>query len=336
MAERTVNVYKRLFEIRLLNHYWLDEGPTVFDLIAPPEKRTKRLRSYDMRPFLSVKPSPSTEKRLEDLGCLYKETALGCTVAIHDKTEVPLDAEFDLIVTVRHPDVFNYTALTLKAQKIYELYHGPEDKTYRYKENVPFLSNLTGAARGTGSSKALFLSREIPFLAPDDQVESLVLSGSLLLQLTSDQPGATTQQVSSTATNLPVFVHQADAPVIVPPSGLVGAPVRGIRLTDDVAGDVFALIRISALRGDDPDFSCIDSSGHAKPTSPVFQVRFKNRSTIWQYYDKRNGTLTSAEPIPLPLTYFGNAGTKQKPSQGLVKAVKTGTRIDRLVSEIFV
>jgi hypothetical protein len=107
-------------------------------------------------------------------------------------------------------------------------------------------------------------------------------------------------------------------------------------LSSDVTDDVFALIRLSTVRADDGDFSFIDSSGHAKTPHPVFQVRFKNRSTIWCYINKRTSEVNSTEPNPLPLTYFGNAGTQQKPSVGLGKAVKSGTKITQLVSEIFV
>ena len=156
------------------------------------------------------------------------------------------------------------------------------------------------------------------------------------MQLTSDQPGARTQQLHDPAIALPIFVHQANVPAIVPPGGLVGAPSRGVMLSSDITDDVFVLIRLSAVRADDEDFSCIDSSGHAKTAHPVFQVRFKNRSTIWQYLSKSTGVVDVTEPNPLPLTYFGNAGTKQKPSAGLVKAVKSGTKITQLVSEIFV
>lgn len=337
MAERIISGYKRLFEIRLLHHYWLDEGATVFDLMPDRQQRDKRLLSYDVRSFLEVTPTSATSKILNGMGCIYKNTGLGCVVAVPDGVVIQDEPLFEFIIAARNTAFFNYTALTLGPREIYEFYYQPEKKTYRFKENIPLLSNQTGATRGAGLNKALFLSREIPVLAANDQVESLVLSGSALLQLTSDQPGADTQQIGAMATDLPVFVHQGDAPVIIPPSGLVGAPARGIMLTEDVTDQVFALIRISAIRADDQDFSCIDSSGHAKTASPVFQVRFKNRSTFWQYHDKRNGALTAAEPNPLPLTYFGNAGTKQKPSsEGPVKAVKSGTRIDRLVSEIFV
>jgi len=336
MAERLINGYQRLFEIRLLHHYWLDEGALVFDRMADQAKKDTRLLQYDMRPFLAVTPTAATTKAFNGIGAVYKKTALGCLVAVPDHVVVAQDAVFEFTVTVRHADVLNYTALTLRPQKIYELYHQPENQTYRYKENVPVLSNLTGAARGTGPNKALFLSKEIPELAADDQVEALVLSGNALVQLTADQPGASTQTLHDPATDLPVFVHQGDVPAIIPPSGLVGVPSRGVRLSSEITDDVFALIRLSAVRADDGDFSLIDSSGHAKTTHPVFQVRFKNRSTVWQYLNKRTGIVDATEPHPLPLTYFGNAGTKQKPSAGLVQAVRSGAKITQLVSEVFV
>lgn len=46
------------------------------------------------------------------------------------------------------------------------------------------------------------------------------------------------------------------------------------------------------------------------------------------------GALKSTEPAPLPLTYFGNAGTKAKSSAGFIKAETSGAKINRLVSEI--
>jgi len=336
MAETIGNGYRRLFQIRLLHHYWLDEAATVFDLIPSQAKREERLLSYDMRPFLALTPTTATEKLLQGLGCVYKSIASGCMVAAPETTVIPDDAILEFIVTVQHPAFHNYTALTLRPQKIYEIFYQPEEKTYRYKENVPLLSNLTGASRGTGAGKSLFLSTEIPALAADDKVEALVISGTTLLQLTGDQPGAGTHQLAPQAANLPVFVNQADLPAIVPPAGLVGAPARGILLTGQIPDPVFALIRLAPVRPTDTDFSFIDATGHAKVSSPVFDIRFKSRSTIWQYFDKSSGALISAETDPLPLTYYGNAGSKQKPSEGVVKAVKSGDRITQLVSEIFI
>jgi hypothetical protein len=110
---------------------------------------------------------------------------------------------------------------------------------------------------------------------------------------------------------------------------------RAVFLDDDAGSNVYALIRIAAVRGDAADFS-VTAGGKAKDPSPVFQIRLKNRSTIWRYSSK---TVRSAEVRnegPMPLTHFGNAGTGQKPSDGVVKIEKTGARISGIVSEIFV
>src|SRR5205807_2225692 len=116
-------------------------------------------------------------------------------------------------------------------------------------------------------------------------------------------------------------------PVIVPPVGLVGAPARGIRLSADVADEVFALISLTAVRGDNDAFSFVDGAGASKASAPAYHVRFKNRRTVWTYMNKTTGVVDSVNPDPLPLTYFGNAGTRQKPSRGHVKAEMSGTKV---------
>jgi hypothetical protein len=336
MAETVRSRYKRLFEIRLLHHYWLDEGQTVFDLISDQKKKDTRLLAYDRRPFLSLAPTTATAEALHGWGGIYKDTALGGVVVVPDTATIPAETVFEFVVTGSDPRLPDYTALTLRPQQLAEIYYQPEKKTYRYKENVPVLTNQSGAARGSGVNKALYLSKEFPAPTADDKVESLVKDGDALKQLTSDQPNADLQEIHAQATDLPVFVHQGDIPAIVPPGGLVGAPPKGIQLTKDIPDNVLALIRIAAIRADDGDFSCIDGNGLAKTAAPVFQVRFKNRATYWRYVSKITGAVVSNEAAPLPLTYFGNAGTKQKPSAGLVKAVRSGIRIAQLVSEIFV
>jgi len=336
MPERATNRYKPLFEVRLLHHYWLDDGAIVFDKIAEEAKQVARLAAYDMRTFLAVRPTATSARQLSSFRCLFREGPLGCIVLVPDAANVPPDTTLEFIVTATHGSFYNYTALTLRLQKVYELNNPLDGVWYRYKENAPVLSNLTGTARVTGANKSLFLSREIASQTADDQVEALVLSGATLLQLTSDGPSASTQVLDPHATDLPVFVHQADAPAIVPPAGLTGAPTRGIRLSSDIPDDVSALLSLTAIRPDDDAFSFVDGAGAAKVAHPVYQVRFKNRSTIWTYLNKRTGAVDWTEAHPLPLTYFGNAGTKQKPSEGTVKAKKSGTKITQLVSEIYV
>jgi hypothetical protein len=336
MGERFSSGYQRLCEIRLLHHYWLDEGSTLFDLFADQAKKEARLLAYDARPFFNIAPTAATATVLAGVGAIFKETRLGCIVAVPSSAVITASAILEFIVTVHSQELLNYTAFTLRPSRIYDLYHQSEQKTYRYKEHVPVLSNLTGTSRGAGPTRTLFLSKEIPPLALDDHVEALVMSGGALVQLTSDQPGATTQAVGAVATDLPVFVHQGDVPVIVPPAGLAGVPARGILLTEEIPDAVFALIRVAAVRGDDGDFTIVDADGHAKAVHPVFHVRFKNRSTTWRYVNKTTRSVISAESTALPLTWFGNAGSKPKPSEGFIKVEKSGNRITKLISDIYI
>ncbi len=347
MAESVQKKYNQLLEVRLLHHYWLDDGNTCFDLIAAEGKKEKYLEMYDVHSFLEIAPTAATAKMLNSLCCLCRNTALGFMVTVKDGTAIPADTVFEFVVTVRNPDFFNYTALTLRSQAIHELYHQTENTIYRYKENVPVFSNLTGVARGSNPNKNLFLSRQIPQIKPDavrssfNVEEFFVLEGDdALYQMTMDRPDVGTGQQQSgmdtdKALDLPVFFNQTDIPELTNPEGLIGVPLRGIRLTDDIPDNVFALIRLSAVRADDDAFSFIDGSGHAKSTYPLYQIRFKSRSAFWKYIEKNNTITLSSKT--LPLTFFGNAIlTKQKPSQGVVKAVMNDKRVTQLFSEIFV
>lgn len=342
MAERIATRYRRLIEVRILHHYWLDEGSQLFDEIPEPvpgqRRKEGRLLKYDVRSFLSLDPTPATDKLINGLSCIYRETPLGFVVGAPDDLVVPLDAHFDFAVTVSDASFFSYTSLTLRPQKIYEVYYKPEDKIYRYKENVAVFSNLTGASRGSPATPKLFLSQEFPSMGASDQIESLVQSGGALQQLTSDQPNATVQQLGAQVSALPVFANQGDVPVIVPPPGLAGVPERGVLLSSEIPDDVYALISLSASAGRSggPDFSLINANGNPRSPNPVFEIRFKNRSTIWKYSDKGGRVLSFTEPDPLPLTFFGNAGSRQKPAQGPATVVESNAKIIQLVSEIFV
>lgn len=337
MAERITTGYKRLFEVRILHHYWLDEGQTNFDNL-PESERNKKLLDNKSDRLISISPTPKTQQLLNGIGAVAKQTGLGLVVAVPETQIIPDDSVFVFTVDIKDSSFFNYTSLTLLERKITECLSPGENKIYRYKVNVPVFSNLTGVSRGTGATKQLFLSREIPGITATDQVEALIISGNALLQLTGSQPGAATQQLNASALAMPVFHHQQDAPVINPPPGLIGAPPRGIELTHEINDNVFAIIEITAVKAGDADYSCT-SGGIAKEGYPVFQIRFKNRSLIWKYLHKNTGSPVSESPAPLPLTYTGNAGSKQKPSEGMVKADfennNPANRIVRIFTEIF-
>ena len=338
MAEQIRIGYKRLFEVRLLHHYWLDSGATNFDAL-PETQRNKLLLTYDCRKFISIQPDQSTENKIKALNGVCKNTAIGLVVAVPETAAIADEEVFNFMLTITDSAFFNYTSLTFIGHKITELYYPPKDKILRFKEDIPVFSNLTGAPRVLNGEKQLFLSKEIPAAAANDKVEFLNITAGALVQLSSDQPGATIQQINATALNMPVFVNQNDTPAIIPPAGLTGTPEKGIQLTPEIPDQVFGLISISAVNPSDPDFS-YTAAGHAKASFPVFQLRFKNRSAFWKYLSKNTGAAVSESSAPLPFTASGNAGLNlRKPSEPVVKVQYQNNdptnRILKVYTEIF-
>ena len=337
MVERTRTGYRRLLEVRVLHHYWLDEGATTFDDIADAQARTRRLLRYDARQFLRIRPSGATAALLAGLRGVFRTTGLGCVVAVPEDAAVGTGSSLEFFLTPVAGELATYTAMSLRPQPVVEIPDPASGQVRRYKEGTPVLSNLTGATRTRGGTTRRYLSSDYP-AGTGDRVEDLVAAGGQLQQLTSDPPAATVQQLGPTA-DLPVYVHQGDAPPVVAPAGVVGAPARGLELTDDVPADVLAVLRLAAVRADDATFSLVDATGRPRAQAPVFEVHLKNRATTWRYRRREDGSVLSTEAQPLPLTYFGNAGTKRKPTTGAIgvdRDPNSPARVVRVVSEIFV
>jgi hypothetical protein len=330
MKMQLTTSYQKLFDVKLLHHYWLDDGAVVYDQIADPIAKTQRLQDYDIRPFLSISPTAATSKKLAAVGAKFCTTAYGFSVFLAKNMKVALDSSWEWVVIVNDSSFFAYTAFGLLNQTIREFRHPLQNKIYRYKENVQLFSNTNGDIRGS----QLFLSQPLPKLAADDRIESLIQAGNALKQLTSDQPGAQTQTLNASYRKLPVYAHQGDIPVISLPPGLNAPPLRGIELSEGIPDQVYALIRLQATRKDKPVFSLVDDNGLAKDVAPIFEVHLKNRSTLRRYIHKQTGNIISTENNPLPLTFFGNAGSGQKPLPTPPRIIKNGSRIVQLISDI--
>lgn len=336
VTETSGAAYRQLFAIHVLHHYWLDQGATTFDAIVDDRVRAQRLGRYDVRQFLELAPSRSTLSALAGLGGVYKKTALGLVAALPDDTPLDDDVSFEFFLTPKSAELATYTALSLRPRPVLELRDPATGGVLRYKEHTPVLSNLTGATRTWGAVKHLFLSSEYPTTA-GSQVEELVTSGAQLRQLESDQPGATTRVLGAHA-ELPVYVHQGDTPIVNAP-GVIGAPAQAAEISAETPRDVLAIIRLHPVRVDDDDFSLVGANGQPRPVAPAFEVHLMNRATTWQYLDKRSRAVISTQPASLPMTHFGNAGDKQKPStEGITVQFdpNSPTRVARLVSDIFI
>lgn len=355
MVETLRIAYTRLFEIRVFHHFWLDEGATIFEKIADEAKRTQRLLNYDVRRVLAFEPSAATTATIAGLRGVFRATGVGFLVAVPAEARVPLKATFEFFVTVVAPDYANYTAQplarpgitaanipSLSPQPIVTVADPVPDPVtsawgvHRYKANVPVLSNLTGVARGAGDAMRLYLSRDYPGAKADDAVEALFTVGDELRQRIGDPPNAAFNVVGPKS-DLPVFLHQGDVPTIIAPAGSTGAPAFGIELKDETPPTVTAVIRLTPRRPTGSPFNFAETDGAPRPR--VFEIHLQNRWTTWQYHDKADGSLPSTEVGPLPLTHFGNAGTKQKPATAAVGAEfdnQSPARITRLVSKVYV
>ncbi|MHA6622507.1 hypothetical protein [Pseudonocardia sp. DLS-67] len=332
MVESVRTRYAGLFEVRVLHHYWLDDGEVAFDAIPDQAVRARRLRDYDVRRFLAVEPGPATAAAIAGLRGVFRTSGLGFLVAVPDDAVVAPDARFEFFLTVTAPDFSVYTAQTLRPHPVVEVTDPATRAVHRYKADVPVLTNLTGAARGS----RLFLSREYPGTAK--AVEDIVLSDDELRQATGDatgDPPTPPFRVLGPKDDHPVYVHQADAPPIVPPAGATGAPARGVALTPGAPPTVAAVVRLAARRGD--AFGLVRADGTPRTPAPVFEIHFQNRWTTWRYRKRSDGSVTSTEAAPRPLTHFVGAGTKRRPSTAAITVEFDGTepaKVARLVSEI--
>lgn len=345
MVERVRTTYMRLLEVRVLHHYWLDDGDQDvtdpkydFDSLAPRVKR-RRLLEYDVRSILRLEPSLATRGLIAGLGGVFRTSSLGLLVAVPAGTVVPKDASFEFFASPVDPAYAEYTALSLRRTTIVDV-DDPRDPeiSHRYKEGVPVLSNATGVHRGSGTGIRRYLSAPYPPAGAQDRVETLIDAGGRLLLLVGDSPTSTKDL--GTVSDSHVYVHQGDVRAIVAPAGFVGVPASGVEMTPDTPQNVVAVIRIVPITGDDSvTMHIVDENGRPRTPTRVFEVHLRNRWTIWRYRSRSTGAVISTEDDVLPLTHRGNAGPKARPTQPLFEPeFDSGTprRVARLVSDVYV
>jgi hypothetical protein len=321
-----------LADVRVLHHYWLDDGDVAFDAITDPAARLRRLRGYDVRRFLAVEPGPATATTIAGLRGVFRTGPLGFLVTVHDGTILAPDTAFEFFLTVTDPEFSGYTAQTLRLRPVVGVADPADHAVHTYKAEVPLLSNVTGVARDARR----YLSRE--YAATADTVEDIVLSGGVVRQATGDPTGSPpTQQfrVLGPPGEHPVYVHQADAPTITAPAGATGAPARGVELKPGTPATVAAVVRLVATRGG--ALAMVGSDGRPLSPAPVFEIHFQNRWTTWRYRRSTDGSVVSTEAAPRPLTRFAGSSTKRRPASTAITVERHATdptKVVRLVSEI--
>jgi hypothetical protein len=121
-------LYKNLFEVRILHHYFLDSGEKSWNTMNPKERDKMELH-YDIRDFLEITPTPECLKALIANKCVCKITSGGILVGIkagHDDDnpgkfkpyKSPADdLSFSFLVRLRDMNFMNYTALPLQGRE---------------------------------------------------------------------------------------------------------------------------------------------------------------------------------------------------------------------------
>jgi len=139
MSDFLKSKYKILFSVNVFHHYFLDQGRTVF--LFDKTRKQSELSNYDVRQFLAIVPTASTIEKLKNLRALYRATSMGFLVVVPEQVEVKEELVFMVIPT--DPLFNNYTALTLRGQKIESFPYEEENETKycRIKHNVFVLTN---------------------------------------------------------------------------------------------------------------------------------------------------------------------------------------------------
>ena len=333
-AERIVSQYTLLFDVRILHHYWLDDGTTLFDRLSPLQQRSQLLK-YDLRNILSIVPTPQTRELIRGLGGILRLTSFGVVVLVNPGERIPDDAVFDFTVSVVDSDYASYTSYGLVVPRTMHVVENSSGKALQYRANASLFSNLTGVSRGSGAGRQLYLSREYPTRQTADRIEWLVRDAGRIFQRLSDPPQSR-YALLGTATELPVFAHHGDVPPIAARSGLTGElPSRGILLPEGARADAIALIRIAAKHPSSTHFSCT-TDGRARAQAPIFQVRLKNRQTIWRTIDRGNAAAAPIVSGPYPMTRYGAVGPGTTPPGMHVLLDQTGNGITDIVRQRFI
>lgn len=122
MAENITTGYKRLFEVRLLHHYWLDEGNSVFDSFDA-DKRNNKLLNYNCAGLFIIKPTPVTSAMMRVIKAIARQTGTGLVVTVPKNTVIPDDCFFTFTIDINEPSVFTIPHLPFKAGKLLNVIH---------------------------------------------------------------------------------------------------------------------------------------------------------------------------------------------------------------------
>jgi hypothetical protein len=141
--------YKKLAEVKILHHYYLDRGLSRFDGFDKEEQQ-KILSAFDISRFIRISPTRHCQSLLGGHKCLFRMTPSGFFIGVKvienkDGTISPAvsfdrDVRFTFQIRVIDPFFMNYTALPLQQ---------PADTLYSFsnlfqkdEKRLPYLSRF--------------------------------------------------------------------------------------------------------------------------------------------------------------------------------------------------
>ena len=307
--------YPVLFSVMIRHHYFLDKrfiqdvknpdnsikvakGYHLWDNI-PPDEQVKILAGYDVRRFFRIEPTPQTRVALAGMGAVFKVHGMGFVVA-QGKTvgtpEVLADTDRLLFtIQVIDPGFYQYSSMMMQMEEVRiekATTPGGRDKLFK---KVYWLGNST-APQFPFLSRPPAVFNATNTYAPED----LVLRSGVLQQ--ARRQISTPAEANDNA-NWEVLPARNVAPAIV--HYLSKEDLTEVEITPDIPADTFAVIEIKAKHPAVPAFD-LYGGGNAL-LSPRFEIRLKNRSTWWRYFDQKTGMPVKVKETatPFALTQLG-------------------------------
>ena len=128
--------YTRLFTVRIMHGYFLNQGNTDFMTLAESEQLKTEL-TYNVSDFMHVVPSASTKELMKNRGMVFRMEPKGFLVGIKIDQEakesgqlkafIPLEDEVRLrfFIQIKDPYFFNYSNLSLtnSSNKVYRFHN---------------------------------------------------------------------------------------------------------------------------------------------------------------------------------------------------------------------
>ncbi len=121
--------YKKLFEVKILHHFFLDRGAVHYEGMDAREKLSQNL-GYDVHRFLEIAPTTACQRQLAGYRLIFKKVFNGFLLAAPvspDDTGQPFappapQARFSFEIAIKDPFFLNYTALSLRRPRSF-VYH---------------------------------------------------------------------------------------------------------------------------------------------------------------------------------------------------------------------